>query len=1061
MIKKVLHLADIHARLSQRHEEYRHVFKNFYKQAREQNPDIIVIAGDIFHQKIHLSPEVIKLIGEFFNKCAKIAPIHVIIGNHDTIIAQKGRIDSVSAVLGLARIDNVYLYTKSDLYEVDNIVFGVFDVNDEKNFPINPVREEGKTYVALFHGPINNSINEAKFRLESRYKLDMFDGYDIAMLGDIHTRQTMQKRSVLNGVVVPQVEYSGSFIQQKFSEENEKGYLIWDIEKYESTFHVIKSKYGYRTVSLSKTSIENIDMIKFDFPEKPYLRVLLDHDCYDITRSKYVESTLMRKYKPLYLTIEIDYNKKTRTSNISDVQVENVVELDVQQKLLSEYLSSFPNIDKGDIKKALLLHEETYNSSTTNEFDLYKGLNWNIKRMSFSNVFSYGENNVINFDKLKGLTGIFSANASGKSSLLYTILTAFFNMSARAHRRQIVDVINKNKDKATIKVEFSIDANDYVIRREIKRTKKDPSRAKNTVEFYQIVGGEEQNIMGKANTLATEKHIRGMLGSFEEHSMTTFSQQFDATSFIDYAQTNRKELLSKFLGLDIIDNLHQSIKEESTLLKRSLSEYNKHDYNSLIKVFEDREVMIQKEISELNIERGKKYDKLKEKNAEVNDLHVKIKTVAGQEYNKDDIEKEINLVINQRKSSEEENNNRLELNKKLSAKKISIVEGIKSFEEENILSARVDIWGDKRNEKSVVVGKMNVLQKEKDRHQNDLKILDTHEWFSSADVCKKCTFLTNAFDSKDKIPVLESKIGFLNDKKTEHTQWMEKYRDDKPKLEELRSLRSEIENIDWEVKRNEASIRSYGDFLHNNEEKEKLLVGTLDTYHKNKFSIEYNKKIKKDIVILQQEIKVDEECITKDIEKKITSRNVEFGQVNQKLMELYDLTEKVSCIEEKNRIHNLLKNALSNNGIPLTIISKVVPIINDEIRKILSNMSNFDVMLEVDTIDQDLHIFIDDGTSKRKVELGSGMEKTIAAIVIRAALASISLLPMCNLFIIDESFGALDSDNLSEIQEILQTLKTRFSNVMIISHIDVMKDMVDNNIGINKDVDGYSYLNID
>ena len=118
-------------------------------------------------------------------------------------------------------------------------------------------------------------------------------------------------------------------------------------------------------------------------------------------------------------------------------------------------------------------------------------------------------------------------------------------------------------------------------------------------------------------------------------------------------------------------------------------------------------------------------------------------------------------------------------------------------------------------------------------------------------------------------------------------------------------------------------------------------------------------------------------------------------------------------------------------------------------------------MLEVDTIDQDLHIFIDDGTSKRKVELGSGMEKTIAAIVIRAALASISLLPMCNLFIIDESFGALDSDNLSEIQEILQTLKTRFSNVMIISHIDVMKDMVDNNIGINKDVDGYSYLNID
>lgn len=1056
-----MHLADLHVRLQQRHKEYRHVFKNFYKQAKEQKPDIIVVAGDIFHSKIHLSPEAIKLAGEFFVKIAKIAPVHVIIGNHDTVIAQKGRIDSVSAVLNLANIDDIYLYTKSGLYEVENIVFGVFDVNDEKNYPLVPNREEDKTYVALFHGPINNSINEVKFALESRYKLDMFDGYDIAMLGDIHSKQVMQNKSKKGDLVIPQVEYCGSFIQQKFSEENHKGYLVWDVETCKSTFYPVESIYGYRTISLSKADVENIDILKFDFPEKPYIRVLLDHDCYDITKAKYVESVLIDKYKPLYLTIEIDYNKASRNANISDVQIENVVDLDVQQKLLSEYLSTFPNIDKGDIKKVLTLHEDLFNSTTTSEFDLYRGLNWNIKQMRFSNAFSYGEDNVINFEKLVGLTGIFSANASGKSSLLYSILTAFFNMSARASRKSIVDVINKKKDKATIEVEFSIDANEYVIRREIKRTKKDPNRAKNTIQFFQIVGGEEHNVMGKANTNATEKHIRGMLGSFEEHAMTTFSQQFDATSFIDYNQSSRKELLSKFLGLDVIENLHTAVKEESALLKRSLSEYRKHDYNSVVRRYEDREVELQDELNTLSEEREKKYYGLKEKNKKVNELHVQLKNVAGQEFDKDQLETEIAAVVADRMSAQIQNIDRKKKIENFLQDKTLLQGELNISEDESVLAQRVEEWGDKRNDLSIVTGKQKLLQHKLRGNNDNLKILGTHEWFETAETCKKCTFLTNAFASKKEIPKIEEEVEELDHLIVGVADWMEKYRDDKPKLETIRTLKTKISNIEWEIKANESGCETHQDYIANSVERERMLAEKLTTYDANQSSIEYNKILQTEIDILQKEITREESYLQNDIEKKITSRNVEFGQINQKLMELSEMIEKISQIEEKNRVHVLLKNALSNNGIPLIIMGKVIPIINDEIRKILSNMTNFEVMMEVDAIDQDLHIFIDDGISRRKVELGSGMEKTITALAVRASLASISLLPMCNLFIIDEGFGTLDTENLGEITELLQYLKTRFSNVMIISHIDAMKDITDNVITIEKDEYGFSNINIE
>ena len=153
-------------------------------------------------------------------------------------------------------------------------------------------------------------------------------------------------------------------------------------------------------------------------------------------------------------------------------------------------------------------------------------------------------------------------------------------------------------------------------------------------------------------------------------------------------------------------------------------------------------------------------------------------------------------------------------------------------------------------------------------------------------------------------------------------------------------------------------------------------------------------------------------------------------------------------------------DAFGNDGIPLMILNKAVPLINSEIRKILSNITNFEVFLEVDTEAHDLSIFIDDGTSRRRVELGSGMEKTLTALTIRSALSNISLLPTCNLFVIDEGFGTLDSENINHMNMLLGYLKSKFENVLIISHIESMQDITNNVININKNEKGYSSIKI-
>ena len=105
-----------------------------------------------------------------------------------------------------------------------------------------------------------------------------------------------------------------------------------------------------------------------------------------------------------------------------------------------------------------------------------------------------------------------------------------------------------------------------------------------------------------------------------------------------------------------------------------------------------------------------------------------------------------------------------------------------------------------------------------------------------------------------------------------------------------------------------------------------------------------------------------------------------------------------------------------------------------------------------------MDIYINYGDSRRIVELGSGMEKMMASLAIRVALINVSTLPKTNMLIIDEGFGALDETNLEACGKLLHSLKKWFKNILVISHIDAIKDVVDNTIDITrKGVDSYVY----
>ena len=75
------------------------------------------------------------------------------------------------------------------------------------------------------------------------------------------------------------------------------------------------------------------------------------------------------------------------------------------------------------------------------------------------------------------------------------------------------------------------------------------------------------------------------------------------------------------------------------------------------------------------------------------------------------------------------------------------------------------------------------------------------------------------------------------------------------------------------------------------------------------------------------------------------------------------------------------------------------------------------------------------------------------------ALLNASNLPKPNFMIIDEGLGTLDPENLSAMGTMMGILKSQFDFIILISHLDTARDMVDKVIEIKRE-DGFSYINV-
>ena len=109
-IERIFHISDIHIRLYHRQKEYQDVFEKLYdyikKSSSSSNTEIIIITGDLLHSKNNLSPESILITQNFLINLASLCPTFLIAGNHDAMLTNQQREDSITAIVQNIQIPN-------------------------------------------------------------------------------------------------------------------------------------------------------------------------------------------------------------------------------------------------------------------------------------------------------------------------------------------------------------------------------------------------------------------------------------------------------------------------------------------------------------------------------------------------------------------------------------------------------------------------------------------------------------------------------------------------------------------------------------------------------------------------------------------------------------------------------------------------------------------------------------------------------------------------------------------------------------------------------------------
>jgi DNA repair exonuclease SbcCD ATPase subunit len=772
--------------------------------------------------------------------------------------------------------------------------------------------------------------------------------------------------------------------------------------------------------------IKDLDITKF---ENPYVQVVWEDSAENFTQEKI--KSVRHYFQKKYQTTNVNVITKTKVSEDTTNNVDisfNILDENYQVGLVKSYLESKGKEDYLD--EILKLNSVVDNKLVLSQTEATPFKRWFIKNIEFSNFLSYGENQKIDFEKCDGISVVESnpPNFGGKTVLSVDLLLfLFFNETTKTSKAE--EVFNRFTDKNHVKVkgEIIIDGEEYIIVRNIERKKAKSGdwNVKTELDFFKkLSDGSLLNFTGEQRR-ETEAFIKTSIGSKEDFLMTILTTATNLEDLIDSKPTARGQVLSRFMGLDFLKRKEDAAKEiYSEFSKTMMSNiYNSEQLKTDIETYEGQIVELNNGIEGFKkslIETGEKITK-------------------GQDYRdnllkgKHNIDKEISLLS---PTKIQEDINGLDLDKR---KVVSQLNEVKVVEPSSFYHE------DKHDE---VKDEINNLLKEVIRIDTEISAINTLKSSVEGGIkCEHCGIeLMNAAITNAKIAELDGLI-------MQKTQKEGLMQDLISKEQGFTQLKKEFD----EYEKNKLIKEKYEVSIESIDLKIEGLKVKLDRYNEVQDKIVENNKT--DALLIKAGNRLEE----LEREKTQTQRNIDNNTYQIKsLTEKIDTNKKniVKIAEEaeKEKIYKVFLEIYGKNGVSKLIMKTMMPLINGELQRLLEDSSHFRLEIRINDKNEVEFLMVDNNTQVEKLmSSGSGYERTIASLALRAVLSKICSLPKPNIIVFDEVFGKISNDNLEMVSEFFTKIKEYFEKIFVITHNPLVNNWADNVIKIRKD-ENISYV---
>jgi len=757
--------------------------------------------------------------------------------------------------------------------------------------------------------------------------------------------------------------------------------------------------------------------------DNPYLQVVWEDFPENFTqeRIKSVKQYFGKKYSTTNVNIITKTRQSEDVAHTVDVSM-NIMDKNYQRELMRGFLVSKNNGDYFD--EIVKIDDMVDNKLFLSDVDVSPFQKWFIKKIHFSNFLSYGPDQTLDFDKCNGITVVESdpPNFGGKTVLTVDLLLfLFFNTTTKTQKAEEIFNRFRNDDKVSVRGEVLIDGDEYVISRTVERkmTKKGEWNVKTDLDFVKKLGdGTYQNFVGEQRR-ETEKFIKNAIGEMDDFLMTILTTASNLEELIDAKPTARGQVLSRFMGLEFLNRKEEAAKEVVSEFTRGMLS-NVYNTETL-----KQEITDAQEVIKTTNEDTEKTTK------DLTDVQERLST--GQDF-KDGLLNAKHTDIDQEL---------VKLNPLNLKSDITNLEGEKERIEAQIKAVVVKEPSSYYHEDQHDAIRRSINEKNIEKSHLSIQIEGIDSLVKSLEggvMCEHCGIeLINAELNKAKI--------------AQKDELVEKYNKASKELAELEAQ----EKAFTQLKKN------FEEYEKNKLIKEKLEVSleaqllkierakdNLKRYEDSQEKIKTNQDI--DAKLIKAQMRIDELINQKrELERRITQNGNVVTNANDKVKKNEDLIEKIKLEFEREKLYKIYLELFGKNGVSKIIMKTMMPIINQELQRLLQDSSYFNLEIRINDKNEVEFIMIDNSTGIEKLMAsGSGYERTIASMALRAVLTKICSLPKPNIVIMDEIFGKISNDNLELVGEFFGKIKEYFEKIFVITHNPLVSNWADNNVKITK-----------